>query len=55
MGRSKKELKKIHKRKVKKAKQKVKLLTKNQLSYKDLSLRAKHFLRKSQKKKKSIA
>ncbi|MBP7087718.1 MAG: hypothetical protein KBB01_00320 [Candidatus Omnitrophica bacterium] len=55
MGRSKKELKRIHNKKVKKSKQKVSLFVKNQLSYKDLSLYAKHFLKKSQKKKKIIA
>ncbi|MBN3040286.1 MAG: hypothetical protein JW867_04095 [Candidatus Omnitrophica bacterium] len=55
MGRPKKELKKIHKRKVKKAKAKLKSLKNSEISYKDLTSRAKHFLKKGKKKKTVLA
>ncbi len=53
MGRPKRELKKIHKKKAKKAKSKVRLFSKGEISYEKLTQKAKHFLKKSQKQKKS--
>jgi len=54
MGRPKKELKQIHKKKIKKAKQKVQLLKAGKLSYTQLTQRAKHFLAKGKKKKTTL-
>ena len=51
MGRPKKELKKIHRKNVKKAKEKVKLFLKGELGTEKLTERAKHFLKKEKKKK----
>ncbi|MFH1519441.1 MAG: hypothetical protein ABIE75_02595 [Candidatus Omnitrophota bacterium] len=53
MGRPKWELKKIHKKKAKKAKRKSQLYSKGEISYDKLTQRAKHFLEKSRKQKKS--
>jgi len=55
MGRPKKELKIIHKRKVRKAKEKVRLYSKGEISCKDLTQKAKHFLRKGKKQKPSTS
>ena len=55
MGRPKKTLKKIHKKKVTKAKEKVKLFLKGELPKEQLTQRAKHFLTKGKKKKSSLA
>ncbi len=54
MGRPKNELKKIHAKKVRKAKEKLKLFIKNQLSYSQLTVRAKSFFQKGRKKKSSL-
>jgi len=51
MGRSKRELKQIHRKKVKKAKQKVSQYKKNEITFEKLPERAKHFLKKDRKKK----
>ena len=51
MGRPKKELKKIHKKKVKKAKEKIKLHKKGELPHKGLTQRAKYLLKKGKKRK----
>jgi len=51
MGRPKKELKKVHKKKVKKAKEKTKLYAKGKLPFEELTQRAKRFLKKGKKKK----
>lgn len=51
MGRPKKELKRIHKKKVKKAKEKANLYTKEKLPFEELTQRAKRFLKKGKKKK----
>lgn len=55
MGRPKKELKKIHKKKAKKAKEKVKLHIKGELPFEKLTQRAKNFLKKGKKKKTTIS
>jgi hypothetical protein len=55
MGRSKKELKKIHNRKIRKAKQKLQLFKAGQISLKQLTQRAKHFLNKGKKKRTTLA
>tara|TARA_B100000315_G_C14500015_1_gene551869 strand:- start:209 stop:376 length:168 start_codon:yes stop_codon:yes gene_type:complete len=55
MGRPKKELKKIHRKNIKKAKAKVRLLKKGEITHKDLTERGKHFLKKGKKKKLSLA
>jgi hypothetical protein len=55
MGRPKRELKKIHRKKVKKAKAKVKLYAKGEIPYEKLTQRAKSFLRKGKKKKSALA
>lgn len=54
MGRPKNELKKIHRKKVKKAKEKVQAFSKGEISYADLSQKAKHFLQKSKKQKSTL-
>jgi len=46
MGRPKKELKKIHRKKVKKAKEKVKLFLEGKISYKELNALARKMLEK---------
>lgn len=46
MGRPKKELKKIHRKKVKKAKEKVKLFLEGKIPYKDLNALARKMLEK---------
>jgi hypothetical protein len=51
MGRPKIELKKIHRRKIKKAKQRVKLHLKGEVPYEKLTRRSKNFLRKGKKPK----
>jgi len=55
MGRPKRELKQIHRKKVKKAKAKVKLYRQKEISYEKLTEKAKHFLRKGKKKKSPLA
>ena len=55
MGRPKHELKKIHRKKVKKAKEKTKLYSKGEISYQELSQRAKSFLKKGKKKKTTLS
>ncbi len=55
MGRPKKELKQIHRKKVKKAKKKVNEFIKGQTPINELTQHAKHFLKKQKKaKRKSI-
>lgn len=51
MGKPKRELKKIHRRKVKKAKKMVQSLCKGEIPFEKLSQRAKHFLKKRKKQK----
>jgi hypothetical protein len=51
MGRFKKELKRIHARKVKKAKKKLRLYLKKELAFEKLTVRARHFLEKQKKAK----
>jgi len=55
MGRSKRELKKIHKKKTKKARGKAKQCSKGEIPYEKLTQRAKHFLKKSKKQKTAAA
>lgn len=55
MGRPKKELKKIHRKNIKKAKKKVKLYLAKEIPYEKLTQKAKHFFQKSKKKKSSLA
>jgi len=55
MGRSKRELKKIHKKKTKKARREAKQCSKGEIPYEKLTQRAKHFLRKSKKQKTASA
>jgi hypothetical protein len=50
MGRPKKELKRIHARKVKKSKQKLKLFSKGELKYQNLTHHAKNLLKKRKRK-----
>lgn len=50
MGRPKRELKQIHRKKVKKAKAKVNQYKKNEITFEKLTERAKHFLKKGKKK-----
>lgn len=54
MGRPKKELKKIHNKKIKKAKKVVQSFSKGEIPYQELSQKAKHFLKKSKKQKSSL-
>jgi len=49
MGRPKRELKKIHKKKTKKARRVAKQYSKGEIPYEKLTQRAKHFLRKGKK------
>lgn len=51
MGRSKRELKKIHKKKTKKARKEAQQCSKGEIPYEKLTQRAKHFLRKGKKQK----
>lgn len=51
MGRPKKELKQIHRKKVKKAKKMVQSFSKGDIPYEKLNQQAKHFLNKSKKQK----
>jgi len=51
MGRPKYELKKIHRRKVKKAKEKLKLYSKGETPYEKLTSFAKYLLKKGKKQK----
>ena len=55
MGRPKKELKQIHSRKIRKAKEKVKTFKEGKCTYAQLTERAKHFLKKGKKKKTGLA
>ncbi|MCK4809335.1 MAG: hypothetical protein KAS99_00150 [Candidatus Omnitrophica bacterium] len=50
MGKPKQEMKKIHRKKVKKAKEKVKLYVKNEITYSELPGRSKRFLEKREKR-----
>jgi hypothetical protein len=52
MGRPKKELKKIHRKKIKKAKEKVKLFLKGEISYKNLTQLGRRILEKRKKREK---
>lgn len=54
MGRPKKELKKIHKRKIKKAKKQARLYAKKEFPFEKLTQLAKNFVRKSKQKKKTL-
>jgi len=51
MGRSKYELKKVHRKKIKKAKEKLRLYSKGEISSEKLTRCAKHFLQKRKKQK----
>jgi hypothetical protein len=51
MGRPKKELKKIHRKKVKKAKEKIKAQKAGEITFDSLTAKAKHLLEKGKKKK----
>ncbi len=51
MGRPKKELKKIHRKKIKKAREKIKLLKEGKVTLESLTQKAKHFLKKGKKGK----
>lgn len=51
MGRPKCELKQVHKKKVKKAKQKAKAYRDKDIPYESLTQKAKHFLKKGKKPK----
>ncbi len=55
MGRPKKELKKIHQKKVKKAKKKTRLHVKGELPFEELTQRARRFLKKGKKKKTAVS
>ena len=55
MGRPKKELKKIHKKKTKKARREAKQCSKGEIPYEKLTRRAKHFLKKGKKQKTTSA
>jgi len=55
MGRPKHELKKIHKKKTKKARKEAKQCLKGEIPYEKLTQRAKHFLRKGKKQKTASA
>ncbi len=52
MGKLKKEMKKIHSRKVKRAKEKIKAFRKGEISYDQLNALARKFLARQNKKKK---
>ena len=51
MGRPKRELKKIHRKKTKKAREEANQHKKGKIPYEKLTQRAKHFLKKSEKQK----
>ena len=53
MGKPKTEMKKIHAKNAKKAKATVKKYVEKKITYKDLNAKAKHFLKKQAKEKKS--
>ena len=55
MGRPKRELKQLHRKKVKKAKSKVSQYKKNEIAFEKLTEKAKHFLKKDQKKKLNLS
>ena len=55
MGKPKRELKKIHKKKTKKARREAKQCSKGEIPYAKLTRRAKHFLRKGKKQKTTSA
>jgi len=55
MGRPKKELKKIHKRKVKKAKKQLQSLSKGEISLGKITQKAKKLLKKGKKRKSTLA
>ena len=55
MGRPKKELKKIHKKKTNKARKEAKQHSKGEIPYEKLTKLAKHFLTKGKKKKTTSA
>ncbi|MCM8820286.1 MAG: hypothetical protein NC925_05775 [Candidatus Omnitrophica bacterium] len=54
MGRYKKELKKIHAKKVRKAKEQVRAFLKGEIPYEKLTQRAKYFLEKRRQKEKEL-
>ena len=55
MGRPKRELKKIHRKKTKKAREEAKKCSKGEIPYEKLTQRAKHFLKKGKKQKTASA
>jgi len=55
MGRPKKELKKIHRKKIRKAKSKVHLHAKKEIDFNQLTERAKHFLEKKRKQERKTS
>ncbi len=55
MGRPKKELKKIHRKKVKKAKEKVKLFLEGKISYKELNALARKMLERRKRTEASLS
>ncbi len=55
MGRPKKELKKIHRKKMRKAKKKVQLYAKKELPFEKLGERGKHFLEKKKKQERKTS
>jgi len=55
MGRSKKEMKRVHARRVKRDKRKLQLYSKKEIAFEKLNQHAKHLLDKSKKKKTSFA
>ena len=55
MGRPKYELKSVHRKKVRKAKEKLKLYAKGEIPYEKLPCFAKHLLQKSKKQKTTSA
>ncbi len=55
MGRNKRELKKIHRKKIKKAKRIVGLYSRKELAFEKLTTRGKHFLEKRKKQEKKAA
>ncbi|MBU1113213.1 MAG: hypothetical protein KKH93_05005 [Candidatus Omnitrophica bacterium] len=55
MGRPKKELKRIHRKKAKKAKKKVQAYSKKEITFEKLSKRSKHFLEKKRKQERKTS
>ena len=55
MGRSKYELKRVHRRKIRKAKEKLRLHAKGEIPYEKLTSFVKHFLQKGKKQKTTSA